>query len=135
MPDTGVNGVAAVHGIMNVPAVGILFLLTLLLIRGTQQSALVNSLIVILKVSIVLMVIALGWGFINPANHTPLIPEATTHINTDGIDARLRRHHGHPRRRRRRVLRLHRVRRRLDRGAGSEEPEEATCRSASSGRS
>jgi basic amino acid/polyamine antiporter, APA family len=86
MPDTGVNGVAAVHGAMNVPAVGILFVLTLLLIRGTQESALVNSLIVILKVSIVLMVIALGWGFINPANHTPLIPEATTHINKEGIE-------------------------------------------------
>src|SRR6187399_1338488 len=66
MPDTGVNGIAAVHGIMNVPAVGILLLLTMLLIRGTQQSALVNSLIVILKVSIVLMVFAFGWGFIDP---------------------------------------------------------------------
>ncbi len=85
MPDTGVNGVEAVHGIMNLPAVGILFLLTLLLIRGTQQSALVNSLIVILKVSIVLMVIALGWGFIDPANHTPLIPEATQRVNAEGI--------------------------------------------------
>ena len=75
MPGTGGDtGVAAVHGIMNVPAVGILLVLSLLLIRGTQQSALVNSLIVILKVSIVLMVITLGWGFIDPANHTPLIP-------------------------------------------------------------
>ena len=85
MPDTGVNGVDAVHGIMNVPAVFILFILTLLLIRGTQQSAFVNGLIVILKVSIVLMVIGLGWGFINPANHTPLIPEATMHVNREGI--------------------------------------------------
>ena len=85
MPDTGVNGIPAVHGIMNVPAVFILFILTLLLIRGTQQSAFVNGLIVILKVSIVLLVIALGWGFIDPANHTPLIPEATTHVNREGI--------------------------------------------------
>jgi len=85
MPGTGVEGVAAVHGIMNVPAVGILFLLTLLLIRGTQQSALVNSLIVILKVSIVLMVITLGWGFIDPANHTPFIPEAAKYTNNQGI--------------------------------------------------
>jgi APA family basic amino acid/polyamine antiporter len=86
MPDTGVNGVEAVHGIMNVPAAGILFLLTLLLIRGTQASAFVNGLIVILKVAIVLMVITLGWGFIDPANHTPLIPEATTRINKEGIE-------------------------------------------------
>jgi APA family basic amino acid/polyamine antiporter len=56
-----------------------------LLIRGTQQSALVNSLIVILKVSIVLMVITLGWQFINPANHTPLIPEPGFTTNKDGV--------------------------------------------------
>jgi APA family basic amino acid/polyamine antiporter len=32
------------------------------------------------------MVVAIGWGFISPANHTPFIPEATTHINRDGIE-------------------------------------------------
>jgi APA family basic amino acid/polyamine antiporter len=86
MPGTGADtGVAAVNGIMNVPAVGILFLLTLLLIRGTQQSALVNSLIVIVKVSIVLAVIALGWGFIDPMNHTPFIPEPSKYTNAQGI--------------------------------------------------
>ena len=86
MPGTGgTTGVEAVHGIMNIPAVGILLLLTLLLIRGTQQSAIVNSLIVILKVSIVLMVITLGWGFIDPANHTPLIPEPSLVTNKDGV--------------------------------------------------
>jgi APA family basic amino acid/polyamine antiporter len=85
MPGTGTGGVEAVHGIMNLPAVGILLLLSLLLIRGTQQSAFVNSLIVVVKVSIVLLVIALGWGFINSANHTPFIPEATEFVNREGI--------------------------------------------------
>src|SRR3954453_11599353 len=65
-------------GIVNTPAVFILLILTLLLIRGTKESAFVNGLIVVLKVSIVVLVIALGWGFINPANHTPLIPAPTT---------------------------------------------------------
>ena len=69
------------------------------------------------------MVIGIGWGFINPANHTPMIPAATTYVTPQGVDAQLRRHHGDSRRRRRRVLRLHRLRRGLDRGAGSEEPE------------
>ena len=32
------------------------------------------------------MVITLGWGFIDAANHTPFIPEATTHINKEGIE-------------------------------------------------
>jgi APA family basic amino acid/polyamine antiporter len=74
-----------VHGIMNIPAVGILLILSLLLVRGTRESALVNSLIVITKVAIVLMIIALGWGFINSANHTPFIPPATTYTNAVGV--------------------------------------------------
>jgi len=74
-----------VHGIMNVPAVFILFLLTLLLIRGTKESAVVNAIIVVLKVSIVLLVIGIGWEFMNPANHTPLIPAATTYTTPEGV--------------------------------------------------
>jgi basic amino acid/polyamine antiporter, APA family len=76
---------SGVHGIMNIPAIGILFLLSLVLIRGTQESAFVNGLIVITKVAIVLMVIGLGWGFMNPANHVPYIPEATTYTTKLGV--------------------------------------------------
>ncbi len=69
-----VNGVHH-HGIMNLPALVILLLLSMLLIKGTQESATVNAVIVILKVAIVLVFIAVGWGFIKAANHTPyLIP-------------------------------------------------------------
>ncbi len=75
----------SLHGIMNIPAVVILGLLSALLVRGTQQSAFVNSLIVITKVTIVIMVIVVGWGFINPANHTPYIPLATTYTTPQGI--------------------------------------------------
>jgi len=74
-----------VHGIMNLPAVFILAVLSALLIRGTRESAFVNNLIVVTKVSIVIMVIVLGWPFINPANHTPFIPEATTYVTPEGI--------------------------------------------------
>lgn len=67
---------AGVHGILNLPALFILFLLTALLIKGTQESASVNAIIVAIKVTIVIVFIAVGWQFINPANHTPyLIPE------------------------------------------------------------
>jgi len=69
-----VNG-QHISGIINIPALVILFLLSALLIKGTQESATVNTIIVIIKVSIVLVFIAIGWQFINPANHTPyLIP-------------------------------------------------------------
>ncbi len=76
---------AGLHGIMNIPAVFVLLLLTLLLIRGTKESAFVNGLIVVLKVSIVLLFIGIGWGFINPVNHTPLIPAVTTYTTPQGI--------------------------------------------------
>lgn len=67
-----------VSGIMNLPALVILLLLTLLLIKGTQESALVNAVIVFVKVAIVLLFIAVGWQFIDPANHTPyMIPAGT----------------------------------------------------------
>lgn len=74
-----------IYGIMNIPAVFILFLLTALLIRGTRESAFVNGLIVILKVTIVLLFIGIGWQFINPANHTPLVPAPATYVTPQGI--------------------------------------------------
>ncbi|HEY9196557.1 MAG TPA: amino acid permease, partial [Mucilaginibacter sp.] len=62
-----------VHGLVNLPAIFIILMLTLLLIRGTAESASVNNIIVIVKVAIVLLIIGLGWQFINPANHVPYI--------------------------------------------------------------
>jgi len=84
-PFETMQGSPGVHGIMNIPAVCILFVLSLLLVRGTQESAWVNNLIVITKVAIVILVIAIGWGFMNPANHTPYIPAATTYTTHEGV--------------------------------------------------
>ncbi len=65
-------------GLVNAPALVILLLLTLLLIKGTQESAMVNAVIVFIKVAIVLLFIAIGWQFIKPENHMPyMIPEGT----------------------------------------------------------
>jgi|LauGreDrversion4_2_1035121.scaffolds.fasta_scaffold00082_34 APA family basic amino acid/polyamine antiporter len=75
-----------VRGIMNVPAIVILLLLTLLLIKGTQESAFINAIIVFVKVAIVLLFIFIGWQFIKPENYSPyLIPaDAAPVLNTDG---------------------------------------------------
>ncbi|TGE08189.1 amino acid permease [Hymenobacter fodinae] len=63
-------------GIINLPALLIIVALSLLLIKGTQESAMFNAIVVFLKVAIVLVFIAVGWQFINPSNHEPyLIPE------------------------------------------------------------
>lgn len=61
-------------GMINIPAIVIVCLLSLLLMRGTQESSFVNNLLVIVKIAVVLIFIALGWKFINPANHSPFIP-------------------------------------------------------------
>ncbi len=74
-----------VSGIINLPALFIVTAISLLLIKGIQESAFVNNIIVILKVSIVVLIIVLGWGFINPENHTPYIPPATKYVDGDGM--------------------------------------------------
>lgn len=62
-------------GIINLPAVFIIVLMSLLLMKGTKESAFVNNIIVLVKVSVVLIFIILGWRYINTENYTPyLIP-------------------------------------------------------------
>jgi APA family basic amino acid/polyamine antiporter len=74
-PFESLNGVS---GIINLPALVILLVLTMVLIKGTQESAKLNGIIVFIKVAIVLLFIVLGWQFIKPENHTPfMIPEGT----------------------------------------------------------
>jgi APA family basic amino acid/polyamine antiporter len=68
------NGSTVEGGIINLPAIIIVCLLSLLLIRGTAESSFVNNILVIVKVAVVLIFILLGWSFMNPANHTPFIP-------------------------------------------------------------
>ncbi len=61
-------GGQVVHGLWNVPASIVALLVASILYRGMKESAFVNNLIVILKVTIVLVFIVLGWGVINHAN-------------------------------------------------------------------
>src|SRR5690606_37138822 len=66
-----------VTGMMNLPAVFIVTVMSLVLIRGTRESTFVNTIIVIMKVTIVLIFIAVGFQYIRPENHVPFIPENT----------------------------------------------------------
>ena len=75
-------------GLINLPAVFIVVLVSLLLIRGTRESAAVNAIIVILKVAVVLIFIILGWKYINTSNYHPYIPDNTGdfgHFGFSGI--------------------------------------------------
>jgi basic amino acid/polyamine antiporter, APA family len=64
-------------GMINLPAVGIIVLMSLLLMKGTKESATVNAIIVVLKVSVVLVFIILGWQYINNDNLNPYLIPAT----------------------------------------------------------
>ena len=64
-------------GMFNLPAAFIILAMSLLLIKGTKESATFNAAMVCVKVTIVLTIICLGWAYINPANHTPFIPDNT----------------------------------------------------------
>jgi APA family basic amino acid/polyamine antiporter len=66
-----------VHGIINLPSILIIALITSIIIRGTKGSALFNVVVVALKVGVVIVFIALGWQYIDPANYHPFIPNNT----------------------------------------------------------
>jgi basic amino acid/polyamine antiporter, APA family len=73
------------QGIINFPALFIVAAISLLLIKGTQESAFVNGIIVIVKVAIVVMIIVFGWSFINPVNHANYIPEPSVFTDDSGV--------------------------------------------------
>ncbi|MCP2028865.1 APA family basic amino acid/polyamine antiporter [Flavobacterium sp. HSC-32F16] len=71
------NGTVIEGGIINLPAIFIVSLLSLLLIKGTKESATINNILVVVKVAVVIIFIVLGWKFIDPTNYIPYIPENT----------------------------------------------------------
>jgi APA family basic amino acid/polyamine antiporter len=77
-------------GIINLPAVFIIVLMSLLLIKGTKESANVNAAIVALKVTVVLVFIFLGWKYINTSNYNPYIPDNTGTFGSFGFSGIIR---------------------------------------------
>lgn len=79
-----------VHGIMNVPAVLIITVISLVLMLGIRESARANGVIVVIKLAVVLVFIGLGWLYVDRANYTPYIPPNTGefgHFGLSGIMA------------------------------------------------
>lgn len=81
---------SVVSGVMNLPAVFIVVVVSLVLIKGTRESALANAIIVTLKVGVVLVFILLGWQYINPENYVPYIPENTGTFGEFGFSGIIR---------------------------------------------
>ena len=99
--------IAGIPILVHVPAFSIVMLITWLLLRGARESATANNIMVVIKLMALALFIAVG----------------ATHLHAGELPpVRAQRLHRHPSGRRDRVLRLHRLRRDLDRGRGDEEP-------------
>ena len=77
-------------GIINLPATVVVVLMSLLLIRGTKSSSRMNDFIVLLKISIILIFVVLGWRYIQVGNYVPYIPANTGVLGEFGWSGILR---------------------------------------------
>jgi APA family basic amino acid/polyamine antiporter len=62
------------HGIVNLPALGIMLLCSGALYLGTRESAVANNAMVLLKLTILALVVAVGIFHVTSANLTPFVP-------------------------------------------------------------
>jgi APA family basic amino acid/polyamine antiporter len=62
---------------LNIPAMVIVGVITVLLVLGIQESATFNNIIVAIKLSVIFAFIAVGLAYINKANWQPFVPAAT----------------------------------------------------------
>ena len=77
-------------GVVNLPAIIVIAGISVLLMIGISESARVNAAIVIVKVTIVLIVIAIGFSYIKPQNYTPFIPPNTGKVGEFGLSGVMR---------------------------------------------
>ena len=74
LPPQLINPPGVEGGLINIPAVLIIAGITWLLVRGAKQSSQVNTVIVVIKLSVILLFITIGVNYINPANYHPFFP-------------------------------------------------------------
>jgi APA family basic amino acid/polyamine antiporter len=84
------GGFTVVSGVINLPAMLLVLVLTALLIVGIRESARFNNIIVFVKVTIVLLVIGFGIKYINTANWHPFIPDNTGTFGEFGLSGIVR---------------------------------------------
>ncbi len=70
---------------VNLPAVLIVAVVTAVLVKGIQESAWMNSLMVAVKIAAVLFVIIVGSRYVNPENWKPFAPYGWTGLSFFGI--------------------------------------------------
>ncbi len=67
---------------IDLPAVLIIFVITMLLTQGTRESARFNNIMVFIKVAVVLLFLIVGVGYVKPENWTPFMPYGFSGVAT-----------------------------------------------------
>ena len=67
-------GMVIAHGIVNLPALLVILAVTGLLVLGVSESATVNNIVVVIKLTVVIAFIVIGASFVKPALWHPLVP-------------------------------------------------------------
>src|SRR5881296_3206740 len=84
------SGLNLTGAIINLPAVFVVAVMSTILVIGIKESAKVNNFIVLLKLTIIFLIVAIGLTHITTANWKPLIPPNTGEWGTYGISGILR---------------------------------------------
>jgi basic amino acid/polyamine antiporter, APA family len=71
------TGWQATGSFINFPAMFVVIIITTLLLIGIRESAKINNIIVLIKVTVILLFIGFGFSYINMDNLVPFIPENT----------------------------------------------------------
>lgn len=82
--DTSVGEFISTGGIINLPAVIIVALVTAVLVKGISESAGFNATMVVIKLAAVLFVIFVGAFYVKPENWTPFAPFGMTGVSFFG---------------------------------------------------
>jgi basic amino acid/polyamine antiporter, APA family len=74
-----------IKGFVNLPAVFIIVMISMLLIVGIKESTRTNGIVVTIKLVVVLVFIGVCWNYIDPVNYKPFIPPNTGTFGEFGI--------------------------------------------------
>ncbi|MFD0688794.1 amino acid permease [Actinomadura fibrosa] len=84
LPDAIVHPPGEGGGVVNVPAIVLVLLVTALLVLGVKISSRVNAVVVAIKVFVVLLVIVAGLFFVKGENYHPFIPPSQSNPSVEG---------------------------------------------------
>ena len=73
--------IAGIPLLVNLPAFGIVMLITWLLLRGAKESVRANNIMVVVKLAALALFIGVGATHLNAANYTPFMPNGFTGVH------------------------------------------------------